>query len=127
MPIYDYWCRRCGRIVSLYQRSFTVAPASCPHCGNTELKRIFSTFSVHRTYKDVYDDILSDRQLTEGMMHNDPRALAEWSRRMSSGEETPPEYEEITDRMERGEWPSAQIEEKRKELWGQAEATSGSL
>jgi hypothetical protein len=76
---------------------------------------------MHKTYKDVYDDILSDRNLTEGMMRNDPRALIEWNKRMTGGEETPPDYEEITGRMERGEWPVEQIEQKRREVTGTPE------
>jgi hypothetical protein len=82
---------------------------------------VFSTFSVKKTYKDVYENILSDRELTQGMMRDDPRALAEWNKRMSGGEKSSPEYEEITDRMERGEWPAAQIEQERKEYSGQGE------
>lgn len=74
---------------------------------------------MHKTYKDVYEDILSDRELTQGMMRDDPRALAEWNKRMSQGEKVAPEYEEITERMERGEEPAKQIEEKRRELTGQ--------
>jgi len=87
---------------------------------------MFSTFSVQRTYRDVYDDILSDRELTQGMLRDDPRAMAEWNKRMSIGEESPPEYQEITERMERGEWPTAQIEERRKEFSGQEENKSKS-
>ena len=75
---------------------------------------------------DVYEDILSDRQLTQGMMRNDPRAMAEWSRRMSSGEKSPAEFEEITERMDRGEWPSTQRAERRRELTGQGEGKSES-
>ncbi|TET49972.1 MAG: zinc ribbon domain-containing protein [Dehalococcoidia bacterium] len=119
MPVYEYICDSCHQIVSSYRQRFAVAAPSCPRCGSNELRRIFSVFSVQRTYTDVYEDILSDRQLTQGMMRNDPRALAEWSRRMSSGEKSPPEYEELTERMEKGEWPSGQIEEKREELFGQ--------
>ena len=122
MPIYEYWCSSCQRKVSLYQREFSSSPPSCPYCGNSGLKRIFSTFSMQKTYKDVYDDILSDRQLTQGMMHNNPRALAEWNRRLTRGEKATPEYEEITERMKRGEWPAEQIEEKRKELLGGEES-----
>ena len=99
-------------------------PPPCPRCGNNKLKRIFSTFSVQKTYRDVYEDILSDRELTQGMMRDDPRAMAEWNKRMSSGEKSPAEYEEITERMERGEWPATQIEEKRKEFAGQGESKS---
>jgi hypothetical protein len=101
-----------------------VPPPSCPRCGNSELKRVFSTFSVQRTYRDVYEDILSDRELTRGMMRDDPRAIAEWNKRMSGGEKPTPEYEEITGRMEEGEWPITQIEEKRKQFSGQGEGKS---
>ena len=121
MPIYEYWCDSCRRIVSSYRQSFSVSPPPCPRCGNSELKRIFSTFSVQKTYRDVYEDILSDHELTQGMMRDDPRAIAEWNRRMTSGEKAPPEYEEITERMERGEWPIKQTEERRKEFFDEGE------
>jgi len=85
-----------------------------------------SAFSMHKTYKDVYEDILSDRDLTRGMLGNDARALAEWNRRMSGGEKVAPEYEEIMERMERGELPAEQIEEKRRELTGQGGETKRS-
>jgi putative FmdB family regulatory protein len=124
MPIYEYWCDSCRRVVSSYRQSSSVPPPPCPRCGSSELKRIFSTFSVQRTYRGVYEDILSDRELTQGMMRDDPRAITEWNKRMSSGEKCPPEYEEITERMERGEWPVTQIEEKRKEFSGQGESKS---
>ncbi len=124
MPIYEYRCDSCRRVVSSYRQNSSVPPPSCPRCGNSELKRIFSTFSVQRTYRDVYEDILSDRELTQGMMRDDPRAITEWNKRMSGGEKSPPEYEEITERMEGGEWPITQIEEKRKQFSGQGESKS---
>ena len=123
MPIYEYWCDSCRRVVSSYQHSSAVPPPACPRCSNSELKRIFSTFSVQKTHKDVYEDILSDRELTQGMMRDDPRAMAEWNKRMSGGEKPAAEYEEITERMEAGEWPAAQIAEKRKEFSGQQEGS----
>jgi hypothetical protein len=70
--------------------------------------RLFSSFTVRGGgYKEVYEDILSDRRLVDGMMRNDPRALAEWNKRMSRGmdEETAPEYQEMLERMEQGEMP----------------------
>jgi hypothetical protein len=60
------------------------------------------------------------------MIGNDPRAMAEWNKRMSGGQKSPPEYEEITERMETGEWPLAQIEEKKKWFSGQIEGESES-
>jgi putative FmdB family regulatory protein len=107
MPLYEYWCRQCQRKLMLYSRTFSDALPSCPRCGNDTLRRLLSTFSVRsKTYKDVYEDILSDSHLTKGMMADDPRALAEWNRRMGQGEEVAPEYEEMLGRMEKGEMPS---------------------
>lgn len=107
MPVYEYRCGNCGRKVTLYQRSFEAPPSSpCTACGSSDLKRIFSTFAVHKTYMDVYEDILGDKQLVNRMMANDPRALADWNRRMSRDDTVAPEYEDMVGRMDAGEWPS---------------------
>jgi len=107
MPIYEYWCRQCKRKEMLYSPTFSQASPSCPKCGSDTLHRLFSTFSVRsKTYKDIYEDILSDSQLTRGMLADDPKALAEWNKRMSQGEEAAPEYEEMIGRMEKGEIPA---------------------
>ena len=106
MPLYEYRCRHCQRKVTLYLRAFSQSSPSCPQCGNDTLQRLFSAFSVHKTDSGIYEDILSDSQLTKGMLNNDPRALVEWNKRMSRGEETAPEYEEMIDKMEHGEMPA---------------------
>ncbi len=108
MPLYEYWCSNCQRKVTIFHVTLTQDSPICPRCGNSTLRRLFSTFSIRsKTYKDVYEDILSDSKLTRGMLSNDPRALAEWNRRMSQGEEVAPEYKEMLERMERGEMPTA--------------------
>lgn len=107
MPIYEYRCNKCQRKVSVYLRNTSSTP-KCPRCHSEDLSRLFSTFAVRGTYKDVYEDILTDRQLTDGLMRNDPRALADWNKRMSRGMEdntVAPEYDEYLDKMEHGEWP----------------------
>jgi hypothetical protein len=92
--------------VSIYVRDFSVSP-KCPSCGSGTLSRLFSTFAIRGTYKDIYEDILGDKSLTDGLTRNDPRALAEWNKRMSRGLDDQPstEYDEIIDRMGRGEMP----------------------
>ena len=106
MPVYEYRCNNCHQVVALYLRNFADVPqVRCTRCGSHNLSRLFSTFAVHKTYKDVYEDILSDSQLVRGMMANDPRAMAQWSKKMegAGGGEIGPEYEEMTERLERGE------------------------
>jgi len=107
MPIYEYRCNKCQRRVNVYMRNVASKP-QCPQCGSEELARLFSTFAVRGTYKDIYEDILSDGQLTNGLMRNDPKALADWNKRMSRGMEdntVAPEYDEYLQKMEHGEWP----------------------
>jgi len=115
MPIYEYRCDKCGRKVEVFARDHTkVSSPTCGHCGSDEMSRVFSKFAVRRSRNDkgVYDDILSDRKLTDGLMRNDPRALAEWSRKMSraADEDATPETDELMDRLDAGEDVSEVLE-----------------
>ena len=105
MPVYEYRCNDCHRKLSLYVRSLSDTPEPiCTSCDSRNLTRLFSTFARVKTDKDVYEEILNDNDLTKGMMANDPRAMLEWSRRMEGTEaEKTPEYEEVIEKMERGE------------------------
>ncbi len=108
MPIYEYNCNNCKKKVSIFFKSYDAASASCPKCGSKDMQRLFSTFKVKKTYMDIYEDILSDRQLERGLLSNNPKALADWNRRMSMGMEDnniAPEYEEMVEKMDRGEFP----------------------
>jgi len=107
MPIYEYRCQSCQRRVSIYLRDSSTTP-KCPSCGGEDLVRLLSSFTIRGGgYKEVYEDILSDHRLVDGMMRSDPRALAEWNKRMSRGmdQETAPEYQEMLEKMEHGEMP----------------------
>ena len=106
MPIYEYWCPQCCRRFTIYLPSFSASPPPCPECGKSILERRFSTFSVARTSSNIYESILNDTQLKRGMLRNDPKALAEWNRRMGGGEKVAPEYEEMVQRLEHGEMPA---------------------
>lgn len=123
MPIYEYRCGGCGRKVSLLVRAASTSPLACPRCGSGELTRLFSTFALRRTDHDVYEDILSDSRLISAMEGNDPRALAEWNRRMSRGadtEGTEPEYSDIVERMDRGEMPGKATDDSGSDEGGEA-------
>ncbi len=53
MPMYDYHCKKCGdeftTLVSWLKRD----KVSCPQCGNKEVKRLISSFSVNSTSCDI--------------------------------------------------------------------------
>ena len=110
MPIYEYRCGSCKRKVSMFSRGFEDDPsAKCPACGSTDLSRLFSSFRIGKgeTYyrKDFYEEILGDNQLVRGLESNDPKALAEWNRKMmnATGDDIAPEYEDFQGRLESGE------------------------
>jgi len=110
MPIYEYRCGNCKRCVSILVQGFKEPPSlECPQCGSEKLTRLFSSFRIGKgeTYarKGIYEDILSDNQLVRGLESSDPRALAEWNRRMShgAGEDISPEYEDMLGKLEAGE------------------------
>ncbi len=105
MPLYEYWCNTCKNKIEVFLRSFNTDILTCPVCKHDTLERRFSKFMVQKSYKDIYDSILSDSQLIKGMMNNDPRALVEWNKRMTGSEPVSPEYQETIERMEHGEMP----------------------
>lgn len=108
MPVYEFRCQKCRKKFSILVKGWAGVPASCacPNCGSTEVSRVFSSFALRKSDKDVYDDILSDSHLVHGLESNDPRALAEWNKRMSRGEQVAPEYEEMIDSLEKGQMPN---------------------
>jgi len=110
MPVYEYWCPDCKTRQEILLPRFNSDLPPCPKCGGNALQRRFSTFMMQKSYKAVYDDILSDSQLTCGLMNNDPQALATWNKKISGGEPVAPEYQETLERMERGEAPSLPTE-----------------
>jgi hypothetical protein len=72
----------------------------CGRCGSADLKRLVSRFAVIGSGSDSMDDAM-----LAGMDENDPRAMAAWARRMRSemGEDAGPEFDEMVERLERGE------------------------
>ncbi len=128
MPIYEYRCGKCRRRVDIFVQGFSPpSDPSCTKCGSKELNRIYSSFAMRRSKNDrgVYDEILSDSKLTQGLMRNDPRALAEWSRKMAraTGEDVTPESEELLSRLDAGEDMNKVVEDFKQTEMGQGMET----
>jgi putative FmdB family regulatory protein len=120
MPVYEYRCRACGKRSGIYQSyaEYGVVPVVCPHCSSAELERMIGRIRVARSEDSRLDD-LADPGEWGGFDENDPRSMARMMRRMGSefGEEAPPEFDEVVDRLEAGESPD-EIENTMPDLGG---------
>lgn len=118
MPIYEYRCHDCRRRVSLFFRSYSDIKdePSCPRCGGTRLSRLISRVAVVRSEDSRLDD-LGDPSMLGDLDEDDPKSIARWMRKMSAetGEEMPPEFGEVIDRLESGQSPE-EIEEAMPDL-----------
>lgn len=113
MPIYEYGCYDCRKRVSVFWRTIDAAEkgvATCPRCGGTHLKRLISKVSMLRT-EDSRLESLSDDAMFGGLDQNDPKSMAKFMRKMTGelgdemGDELGPEFDEVIDRLEKGQNP----------------------
>jgi len=126
MPIYEYLCPACHNRVSLHMSyaEYGVKPAICPICGGKDLKRLISRVRVAKS-EDQRLEAASDPSFLGGVDENDPKSVARAMKKMGQemGEDLPPEFDEITGRLESGESPES-IEKSMPEL-GASESGGG--
>ena len=99
MPIYEYLCTPCGRVVSLLIRKYDEADqdmAICPSCGKTDLQRLISAPSILSGKNSISEPRKSP---------NDPHLLAQNMRSSMrrSGQDYGTEFKEVAHRLEKGE------------------------
>jgi len=119
MPIYEYQCAQCGQKARKFWRTFSEVDdttLTCPRCGASSFTRLVSRVAVVRSEESHLED-LADPDSLAGLDEEDPKQLGRWLRKMSHsvGEEMPPEFDEVIDRLEAGQSPE-EIEEDMPEL-----------
>lgn len=120
MPTYDYRCQDCHQRVSIFQTyaDYGKVGITCPHCHSPRLSRIIGRVRIAKSEDRRLED-MSDPSFLGDVDENDPRSLARAMRKMGNqmGEDLPPEFGEITDRLAAGESPEA-IEQSMPALGG---------
>jgi putative FmdB family regulatory protein len=120
MPVYDYLCQSCKNRVGIRQSyaEYGVKKVVCPLCGSKDLKRLINRVRVAKS-EDQRLEEMSDPSMFGDVDENDPKSVARAMKKMgqSMGEDLPPEFNEITDRLESGESPES-IEQSMPELGG---------
>ena len=117
MPSYDYRCQECGKFARLqfsYSEYGKVDPV-CPYCSSLNIKRRISRVALAKS-EDSRLDNLMDSNLA-GLDEDDPRSLGKFMRKMGQemGEDLGDDFNEVVDRLEKGESPEA-IEQSMPDL-----------
>jgi len=118
MPIYEYDCRDCRRVVSiLVLRPSAAAAPTCPRCGGSALNRVMSRFATVKS-EEARLESLADPASLGDLDENDPASMGRFMKRMGRemGDELGDDFNEAVD--------EAMAEESGAD--GDAEAASGS-
>ncbi len=119
MPNYDYICLDCRKRfdVFLTYSEYGARPVTCSHCGSENVRRRVPRVRLLKSDESRLAN-LDDPSALEGL-EDDPKALGRMMREMGKemGEELPPEFDEVVDRLEKGQSPE-EIESALPDLGG---------
>ncbi len=108
MPIYDFDCLNCKKRFELFlaYQEYGSRPIVCVHCGSDNVKRRLNRIRVTKSEESRLESMTGDMSNLEGL-ENDPQALGRMMRKMGKemGEELPPEFDDVVDRLEAGQSP----------------------
>jgi len=49
MPVYEFKCSTCGKVIEVFIRSTGIPEIECPECGGRNFERLVSSVSVIKT------------------------------------------------------------------------------
>jgi putative FmdB family regulatory protein len=101
MPVYEFVCNECNAPVSVFVRSMSSpVNGTCERCGSKDLRRLVSKFAFTRSSFGGDLDALDSLGDVD-----DPRAMADWARRMQDqlGDDLGTEFNDMVGQMERGQ------------------------
>lgn len=118
MPNYEFKCLSCQKRLTVFltYKEYDSCRLQCQFCQSTNLKRLINRVGVAKS-EDARIDALMDDSSMAGLDEEDPRALGRFMRKMSNemGEDMGAEFNEVVDRLEKGESPES-IEESMPDL-----------
>ena len=125
MPTYDFVCSNCSQRFDVFISfdEYGKRKVKCAHCGSPNVRRRMTRVRIAKS-EDSRLENLADESALEGMQ-DDPRALGQMMKKMGRerGEDLPPEFGEMTDRLEAGQSPE-EIEASMPDL-GADDAAAG--
>jgi len=108
MPTYDFICNNCSQRFDIFLTfsEYGKKTVICAQCGSKNVRRRMTKVRIAKTEESRMDRMTDDFSGFEGL-EDDPRAMGKMMRKMGKemGEELPPEFDEVVDRLEKGQSP----------------------
>ena len=108
MPTYDFICNTCEKRFEVFLTfsEYGKKPVHCVHCESGNVRRRMTKVRIARSEESRMESVAGDFSGFEGI-EDDPKALGQMMRKMGSemGEELPPEFDDVVDRLEAGQSP----------------------
>ena len=108
MPSYDFICNNCNQRFDVF---LTYAEdgkktVTCAHCGSKDVRRRMTRVRIAKSEESRMDSMADEFSGFEGL-EDDPKAMGQMMRKMGKemGEDLPPEFDEVVDRLESGQNP----------------------
>ena len=118
MPTYDFICNNCNQRFDIFLTfsEYEKKTVICAHCESKNVRRRMTKVRIAKSDESRTDSMADDFSGFEGL-ENDPKAMGQMMRKMGKemGEELPPEFDEVVDRLEKGQSPE-DIESSMPEL-----------
>ena len=123
MPFYDYICLDCHQRFDVFMTfsEYGTRPILCSQCKSQNVRRGIPHVRMAKSEESRLDSLSSDFSDPSALagLENDPQAMGRMMRKMGKemGEEIPPEFNEVVDRLEKGQSPE-DIEKELPDLGG---------
>ena len=118
MPTYDFLCNDCSQRFDVFLTfsEYGKKPVACPHCQSKNVRRRMTKVRIAKSDSSRMDSLADDFPGLENL-DDDPQAMGKMMRKMGRemGEDLPPEFNEVVDRLEKGQSPE-QIEQEIPDL-----------
>jgi len=120
MPTYDFICLDCSQRFDVFLTfsEYGKKKVVCSHCGSDRVRRRMTKVRIAKSGESRMESMADDVSGFEGL-EDDPKALGRMMRKMGKemGEELPPEFDDVVDRLESGQSPE-EIESALPDLGG---------
>lgn len=120
MPTYDFICNDCNQRFDVFLTfaEYGKKTVKCSLCGSKNVRRRLTKVRIAKSEESRMEAMADDFSGFEGL-EDDPKAMGRMMRKMGKemGEELPPEFDEVVDRLEKGQSPE-EIEKEIPDLGG---------